>query len=103
MVTDALGFESVPPGVDLPAYALRPYGEVDYVIVRGRPEATADTLASPAWSTLSGELASDYRLAAMSSSGLVSVYERTGTPAAAAGASRRAATSAEVCHPAPTG
>jgi hypothetical protein len=96
-------FNAIPPEANLRAYALRPYGEVDYVIVFGRPEATASTLTSPAWSTLSGELASDYRLIAVSSGRLVSVYERTATQAASAGAARRAATGSAVCHPAPTG
>ncbi len=102
IVTSAYGFEEVPPGVDLRAYALRPHGEVDYVIVFGQPQATAATLASPAWSTLSGELVADFRLVAVSSRGLARVYEATGTQAAAAGTTRRAATSDAVCHPPPT-
>ncbi len=101
LLTNASGLDSIPPGIDLRAYALRPYGQVDYVIVFGRPEATAATLASAAWSTLSGELASDYRLAAVSTGGLVRVYEQTGTGVAAAGAARRAATTAAMCHPLP--
>lgn len=101
LLTTADGFESVPPGVDLQAYATRPGGEVDYVIVFGTSEATASTLASTAWSTLSAQLAGDYQLVARSSGGLATVYERTGSPVAAAGAALRAATSAPACHPDP--
>jgi hypothetical protein len=101
LLTTADGFESVPPSVDLQAYTTRPGGEVDYVIVFGTSAAAASTLASTAWSTLSAQLADGYRLVAGSSGGLATVYERTGSPAAAAGAALRAATSAPACHPNP--
>lgn len=92
------GFESVPPGVDLDAFASRPDGRVDYVVVVGRPSATLDTLTSPEWSRLSAQLARGYRLVATSSTGLIELYERMGTTVAEAGASRRAATGAADCH-----
>ena len=77
LATSAKGFEAVPPEIDLDAYAKRPDGNVDQVIVFGRPDAEPETLASAAWTRLSAQLATDYRLAAVSKGGLVEVYSRT--------------------------
>ncbi len=77
LATSATGFEDVPPGVDLDAYARRPGGLVDYVIVFGRPDAEAGTLASADWKRLAAQIASGYRQAAVSAGGMVELYIRT--------------------------
>ena len=82
LATSPTGFEYLPPSIDLDAYARRPGGLVDQVIVFGRPDADAATLASAEWELVSRQLTAGYRLAAVSSGGLVEVYVRVGSAAA---------------------
>ena len=65
-------------------------GELDYVLVFGRPTADPETLASPEWQRLEAELAQAYRRVAVADEGSLEVYERLGTAAADRGAARRA-------------
>ena len=97
LVTRPDGFE-VPPGIDLTAYASRPDGRVDYVLVVGRPSALAATLASPGWMSLRDELALGYGLVAVSTNGLVEAWERRDPSVADAGAAQRSGADAPVCR-----
>jgi hypothetical protein len=80
----------VPPAIDLRAYANRPFGTVDYVLVVGAPNATPETLASPSWTLLSGQLTEGYRRIATSATGLVEAWERDDPQLEEAGRDRRA-------------
>ena len=98
LLTDPDGF-NVPPGVDVEAFRRRPDGEVDYVIVMGRPDATPETLASAGWASLRAQLESSYDRVAVSASGHVEAWERRDPTLADEGLSRRSATNAMACHP----
>ena len=91
---------NVPPAVDLDAFRRRPDGEIDYVIVMGRPLASAETLSSAGWTSLRGQLESRYGRVAVSASGLVEAWERLDPTLVTAGLARRSATDATACHPA---
>lgn len=97
LITSPDGF-GVPPQVDIEAFASRPDGTVDYVLVMGRPLATSETLSSPGWMSLDGELGDGYARAAVSESGLVEVWERNDPALQSAGAARRAVAGG-VCAP----
>jgi hypothetical protein len=96
LVTNPSGF-LVPPAVDLDAYRGRPYGTVDYVIVVGRPTATAETLASPGWAILRDQLSREYRRVGASADGLAEGWERLDPALSDAGAARRAAAHTSSC------
>ena len=78
------------PVIDPEGYAQATGGELDYVLVFGRPTADPETLASPEWQRLEAELARAYRRVAVADEGRLEVYERLGTAAADRGAARRA-------------
>jgi hypothetical protein len=97
LVNSPDGFE-VPPGIDVRAFATRPDGRAEYVLVVGRPSATPATLASPGWTSLRDELAVDYRLVALSTNGLVEAWEWRDPTLAEAGAAQRSSGGGPVCH-----
>lgn len=96
LVTNPNGF-LVPPGLNLDAYRARPDGTVDYVIVVGRPDATAETLTSPGWVLLRDQLSRGYRRVALSSGALAEAWERVDGALAGAGNARRAAAGTSSC------
>lgn len=79
------------PVIDPEGYGTSTGGELDYVLLFGRSNAAAETLASAEWQQLQADLAASYRRVAVADGGLLEVYERLGTPAADRGAARRAA------------
>jgi hypothetical protein len=78
LATSPVGFEEVPPAVDFDTFATRPHGTIDYVVVFGRADAVAATLASPSWTRLAAELATGYRLAARTPDDMVELYQAVG-------------------------
>lgn len=92
-----VSIDHIPPAIDPLGYEQRTGGRVDYVLVYGREKASPDLLNSPGWSNLSVQLASGYRLVATSPKGLLEVWERKASPAAAAGSAAREAAGLPVC------
>lgn len=78
------------PVIDPEGYTQATGGELDYILVFGRPTADPETLASSEWQRLEAELAQSYRRVAVADEGMLEVYERLGTGTAERGAARRA-------------
>jgi hypothetical protein len=102
VTTDDLIYH-IPPAIDPLGYEADTSGRVDYLLVYGRDEATPDVLASPAWSSLSTQLADGYRRVAVSPAGHLEVYERADVPTASAGEAARTSAAAEACPSASLG
>ena len=89
--------QRIPPSIDLLGEGRPAARAVDYVVVFGRSIASAETLANPDWISLERQLAAAYQRVTTSSDGLVQVYERTGSDAAARGAAQRSIAPAGAC------
>jgi hypothetical protein len=79
----------IPSAIDPLGYEERTDGEVDYILLNGRSEASAAVLASDAWTFLRRALDTGYRRVAVSPGGHLEVFERALPDVEAAGAAAR--------------
>jgi hypothetical protein len=79
----------IPSAIDPLGYEERTDGEVDYVLLNGRSEASAEVLGSDAWTFLRRALDTGYRRVAVSPGGHLEVFERDLPDVEAAGDAAR--------------